>query len=177
MKGGTIRYSTPTEQIQIIFYQNWMVTMSSAKDLRDVHQQKRYRESSKAKNKKSKDVSHTVSCRIASEALTVPSSSVNETKKIKGVINNSENFRMTSRKRNRVDHEKADKELIKKSKTGEKLTQTQETRARQQARVIQKKQDDLPKAAYSRGQKFYGKLETKSGRKVWDKRKDHKNKK
>lgn len=149
----------------------------SARDLRDNHKQQQYRKSSKAKNKKSKDVAHGVSLRIAAEVLTSKNASASEKKKIKTVVNSPGNLRMVSRKRNREDHENIDRSLIKKSKTSTKLIKSEETRAKQQTRVLQKQQDHIPKAAYKRGKMFYESFETKSGRKVWDSRKDHKKRK
>jgi hypothetical protein len=150
----------------------------SAKDTRDSHAQQKYREDSQSQHKESKEAAHTVSHSISAtvrEHYRGPGRVPNdESKIVKEVMNDDGNMRMVSRDTNRREHVHLDKQIVEKRETGEPLTPKEEDRARLQTGYIQKRQDDLPKSTYNAYKNLYAELETSSGKKVWDGRKDKK---
>lgn len=153
-----------------------------AGDYRDPYQQKKYREESKSEHKDSKEAAHILSGQISSKVLATADQGgghrspgrppKNETDDVREVSNAFSNLRIVNRGTNRQDHVKADNALVRKADSGEKLTRKEEERARQQVAVLQSGQDELDKVTYKSYKKFYDKLETQSGKKVWDGRKD-----
>ena len=153
-----------------------------AGDYRDSYQQKKYREESKSKYKDSKEVAHILSGQILSKVLATADQGgshrsrgrppKNETDDVRELSNAPSNMRMVNTSTNRQEHVKADNALVRKADSGEKLTRKEEGRARQQVASVQSDQDKLRKVTYKSHKKFYDKLETQSGRNVWDGRKD-----
>ena len=154
-----------------------------AGDYRDPYQQKKYCEESKSKYKDSKEVAHILSGQISSKVLATADQGgshrsrgrppKNETDDVRELSNAPSNMRMVNTSTNRKDHVKADNALDRKAAdSGEKLTCKEEERARQQVALVQSDQDKLSKVTYKSYKKLYDKLETQSGRNVWDGRKD-----
>lgn len=147
-----------------------------AGDYRDTYQQKKYRdERSQFMDVTGKEAAHTVPCQTSNEALTNHRAPGRPPKDEAGIVkalaDRPYGLRMVDRSKNRQDV-KTDNALTRKSTSGDTLTPAEEKQARKQVAAIQRNQDELPKSTYKSYRKFYDGMETESGRKVWDGRKD-----
>lgn len=148
----------------------------STDSFRDTSKQKAYSDQSQSQYKEDKDTSHIVSLRIAKAALNdhrpPGRPPTEEWENVMALLNRDSNLRMVKRETNRLDHERIDKAIIDKSKSGKILTAEEEHRAKQQVRVIQKEQKLLQQGSYCCFKTLYQKLKTQSGKVVWDARRD-----
>ena len=147
-----------------------------AGDYRDTNQQKKYRdERSKYMDVTGKEAAHTVPCQISNEALTnyrAPGRPPkDEADSVKGLADCPYGLRMVGASKNRQDV-KVENALKRKATSGETLTFVEEKEARKHVAAIQRNQDELKKATYKSYRNFYDGMETKSGKNVWDGRKD-----
>lgn len=136
---------------------------------RDTHSQAKYRKASRSKNKDSQHVSHTVSLEIANEIQSHAHGPPSES--LSGCLNNPSNFRMVDAHTNQVTHRRLDAGITEKAQTGEVLTQREQSRASQQATVLQTSKT-LPKGIKNSARKFFKSLKTRNKKTVWDGRKD-----
>lgn len=146
-----------------------MVTKTAV--LRDGYAQTKYRKNSYSRNKEKQHVAHKFSLELGKQVQKgIPGPMA--AKNLKKVFNNEKNFRMVSAKTNLGEHRAIDKKIVEKSKNKEALTQKEEKRARQQVKFLQSKKNELPKRYYEQARGLYKPLKTKSGKTMWDSRKD-----
>jgi len=137
---------------------------------RDSYSQHEYREQSRSENKDTQHASHILSIERANEIQSHAHGPASQD--LSDSINSSDNMRMKSSEANTKDDRQLDRAQTEKSKSGEILTQREESRARQAVGFLQSHQDEIPKGFQNAAKEEFKSLETSNRKTLWDSRKD-----